>query len=47
MKTKSYTMFQVHISKDCREKSGKLNLAKGNNSYKKWVKHVTNSYAKN
>ena len=32
--TNSYTKFQVNISKDDREKSGKLNLAKGNNSCK-------------
>ena len=33
--TNSYTKFQVNISKDSREKSGKRNiLAKGNNSYK-------------
>ena len=34
VKTNSYTKFQVNISEDSREKSGKLNLAKGNNSYK-------------
>ena len=33
--TNSYTKFQVNIiSKDSRGKSGKLNLVKGNNSYK-------------
>ena len=32
--TNSYTKFQVNISKDCREKSGILILAKGNNSCK-------------
>ena len=29
VKTKSYTKFQVNISKDNREKSGKLNFSKG------------------
>ena len=32
--TISYTKFEVNISKDCREKSGKLILAKGNHSCK-------------
>ena len=32
--TNSYTIFEVNISKDWREKSGKLYLEKGNNSYK-------------
>ena len=32
--TNSYTTSQVNISKDRREKSGKLNFKKGNNSYK-------------
>ena len=27
--TNSYTKFEVSMSKDCREKSGKLNLSKG------------------
>ena len=27
--TNLYTKFQVNISKDCREKSGKLNFSKG------------------
>ena len=27
--TNSYTKFVVNISKDCREKSGKLNFSKG------------------
>ena len=34
IKINSYTKFQVDISKDDREMSGKLNLAKGNNSCK-------------
>ena len=29
VKSKSYTKFQVNISKDSREKSGKLNFGKG------------------
>ena len=29
VKTNSYTKFQVNISKDGREKSGKLNFSKG------------------
>ena len=32
--TNSYTKFLVNISKYSRERSGKLNLAKGNNSCK-------------
>ena len=28
-KTNSYTIFEVNISKDSREKSGKLNFRKG------------------
>ena len=34
VKTNLYTTFQFNISKDCREKSGKLNFIKGNNSCK-------------
>ena len=29
VKTNSYTKFQINISKDCREKSGKQNFSKG------------------
>ena len=29
VKTNSYTKFQINISKDSREKSGKLNFSKG------------------
>ena len=32
--TNSYTKFRINIPKNCREKSGKLILAKGNNSSK-------------
>ena len=54
--TNSYTKFQVNISKDGIEKSGKLILAKGNNSRKSWSRVtklklnlyyvMTNSYTK-
>ena len=34
VKTNSYTKFEVNISKDCTEKSGKLNFSKRHNSKK-------------
>ena len=38
LKTNSYTKFQVNITKDRREKFGKLNFCKGQKLKKKQVK---------
>ena len=39
VKTNSYTKFQVNITKDGREKSGKLIFCKGQQLNERYVKH--------